>query len=376
MSLTVPIEMIKEINPHSGFINMKSRFGGKTVKGLWYTNENRSYLIDQLYSLLTNSDFVQDTIQAVDTNSKPMDLVKQFKPIKPVLGQRIQVLIEAWKLPYREDHSIHNPVMELSNINCEFLTTTAATIIQSPDCVLKGYYNHDPNTGKHDDPEWEYGAASWADGTWHPEHLFTQSKRNEANPYWVPVSVTFDTNPPPGDDASIYGDRPTAFHPRAQHYNPSRANVTQPTPRQKNVASGLGRREQFVPTQDRLPMTRPTLAAANRIDPKYVDIPNIQDLLLESSYPYDGNDSFSKTYHTQEQVYAPGPGPGNRYRYDFYGDRGFSTGGTFPRWQTSVNDRPYERNVSEGLRAGGTDDRRTQRPSGYNMSALTTKSSY
>ena len=64
--------MIKEINPHSGFINMKSRFGGKTVKGLWYTTENRVYLIDQLYSLLTNIDFVRDTL---DVESKPMDLV-------------------------------------------------------------------------------------------------------------------------------------------------------------------------------------------------------------------------------------------------------------------------------------------------------------
>jgi hypothetical protein len=118
------------------------------------------------------------------------------------------------------------------------------------------------------------------------------------------------------------------------------------------------------------------LASAKNIDPKFVDVPNIKDLLEESSYPYIGSDAFSRTYHVEDQQYAPGPGPGNRYRYDFYGKGGFSGGGTFPRWQYSVDDRPYERNNSEGLRDGGTDDRRVQRPSGYNMSALTTKSSY
>jgi hypothetical protein len=386
MSLLVPPEMAKSINSSSGFLVRSSSFGGKNLKGLFYTIENRKYLVDQLYSLLTNRDFVQDTISSIEktlendtlrTKAKQsVALIKLFTPIKPILVDRIQVLIEAWKLPNREDHAIHNPILELSLVNQEFLVTTAKTIIQSPDCIVTDYYDIDPNTLKVDAPEWDYGAASWADGTWHPEHLFTQSKRNRANVYWVPMNVTFDTNPPVGDDWKKYGDRPTAFHPRAQHYNPDRAKVALPTPAQKNVqlVNQQNRRERF--TDGMPPISRAGISSISAINPKYRDIPNIQDLLEEQSYPYNGSDGFSKFYHVEDQVYAPGPGPGNRYRYDFYGQGGFSDGGTFPRWQYSVDDRPYQRDNSEGLREGGSSDRRTQRPSGYDMSALTTKSFY
>ena len=388
MSLIVPPEMIKEINPNSGFINMRSQFGSKNLKGLFYTSENKRYIVNQLYKLITNKDFVQDTIVSLSTNASErqiIELVNQFKDILPILNQRIQVLIEAWTLPYREDHAIKNPVMELSLVNQEFITTTATTFIQSPDCIMVDYYTTDPNTGNKDTSEWDYGASSWTDGTWHPEHLFTQSNRNRDNPYWTPINVTFDTTPALGDAA--YNNRPTAFHPRAPHYNKSRSEIVQPTPRQKNVTKPVksvqsGRaglyREDFSSLDDteQLPVMRPSISSASQISPMYIDTPNIQDLLEEQSYPYIGSDEFSKSYHVNNKLYAPGPGPGNRYRYDFYGKGGFSGGGTFPKWQYSMNDRPYERNTSEGLREGGSSDRRVQRPAGYDMTALTNKSSY
>lgn len=383
MSLLVPPEMVKAINPSSGFLTMNSLYGGKNLKGLFYTNDNRKYLVDQLHSLLTNQDFVQDAISSIvktaeddrlKTGAKQsLELTRLFKPIKPIISERIQVLVEAWELPRREDHTIRNPILELSLVNQEFLVTTAKTMIQSPDCIIPDYYDVDPNTLRVDAPEWDYGAASWTDGTWHPEHLFTQSKRNRANVYWVPTNITFDTNPPIGDDWKTYGDRPTAFHPRAQHYNPNRSKVSQPTPLQKNVQLSFPKRENFT---DGIPMTRPNISAANKINPKYRDVPNIQDLLEEQSYPYIGANGFSEKYHVEDQTYAPGPGPGNRYRYDFYGQGGFSGGGTFPRWQYSMDNRPYEKNNSEGLREGGSGDRRVQTPGGYDMSALTTKSYY
>jgi len=92
--------------------------------------------------------------------------------------------------------------------------------------------------------------------------------------------------------------------------------------------------------------------------------------LIEPSYP------IVKTESGSSAKYAPGPGPGNRYRYDFYGKKGFSGGGTFPRWQYSMNDRAYDRDARESLREGGQSDRRVQSSRGYNMAALITKSSY
>jgi len=375
MSLLVPPEMVKAINPSSGFLIIGSNYGGKNLKGLFYTLENRRYLANQLYSLLVNREFVLDCIQSIDktltsdtlkTGAKQsIELVNQFKPIKPIIDQRIQVLIEGWRLPAREDHAIKNPIMELSLVNQEFLVTTAKTFIQSPDCIINDYYDIDPNTNQIDAPEWDYGAASWTDGTWHPEHLFTQSKNNRANVYWTPTNITIDTNPPPGDNWKKYSIRPTAFHPRTNHYNSNRSKVVQPTKRQYTVKN---RSEDFT--------DRPNISDAQQIDPNFVDVPNIQDLLEEQSYPYIGVDGFSKIYGVADKLYAPGPGPGNRYRYDFYGKGGFSGGGTFPRWQYSVNDRPYEKNNKESLREGGNSDRRVQRTNGYDMSALTTKSYY
>jgi hypothetical protein len=79
-----------------------------------------------------------------------------------------------------------------------------------------------------------------------------------------------------------------------------------------------------------------------------------------------------------DPMYGPGPGPGNRYMYDFYGDGGFSKGGLFPAWQYTVNNREYDRHPEEGLRDGGSNDRRVNsaRRTGYDMSALISKSTY
>ena len=366
MSLLIPEVIIRSINPHSGFINSSSEFGGKTVKGLFLLQQNEKFLVQSIYNLLVSKEYVQDVIEIDGTSKQSLTLVESFKPLRPIIAERIRVLIESWQLPHREDHATRNPVQQLAMVNQEFIFTTSRTFIQSPDMLVPNYYDIDPLSGQVDAPEWDYGTASWADGTWHPEHLFTQSKRNRANVYWVPVNVTWDTNPPPGDY------NPTAFHPRTQHYNPSRAKSVQGPRRDPQ------KREQFVQSRDQEampPVGRKDLVRAGRVS-KDFDTPNITDLLEERSYPYIGKDVFSETYHLEDKKYAPGPGAGNRYRYDFYGDHGFTTGGTIPRWQTSVNDRPIQRNISEGLREGGSGDRRVQRPHGYDMSALTSKSSY
>ncbi len=98
-----------------------------------------------------------------------------------------------------------------------------------------------------------------------------------------------------------------------------------------------------------------------------------------------------------------GRGPGNRYKhlalpdlealgyaseerrgddrglYNNTGSSGrrgrFANGGQFPFWQTTMHQRPYDRDNSEGLQDGGTSDRRVQPVRGYNMTDLTRKSS-
>lgn len=431
MSLLVPQEIIKTINPHSGFISISSKYGGKNVRGLFLLHENRVFIANQLYKMLTNERFVRDQVESMqaaqsssfslldrdksDTSNHTLigqrrvkQLVQMFRGTQAVIFPRVRVLIEGWPLPYREDSTVKNPVQQLSLINQEFLLTTARSIVQTPDCLVAGYFDTDPDTQKRDAPEWEYGAASYADGTWHPEHLFTQSDRNRENPYWIPDLVPFDTNPPPGDDVSLtrgVKDRATTFHPRMAHYPgpPSKQEHfdQQPTRRapqpskqpSKPVHPALqrARQERFIPEyepdttdyDDETPPLYPDLESGERLSRKSSDeslhglLQQETDEQLETtSYPYAGHNSFSDTYHMQDYKYAPGPGPGNRYKYDFYGEGGFSGGGTFPRWQYSMNNREYQRDNSEGLREGGISDRRVQTGHGYDMSRLWSKSTY
>lgn len=350
MSLLVPPQFVKDINRFSGFISISSKYGNKSTKGLFLTVENKNYLINELYKLLCNREYVSHIVSGLDHYTEieqNTDLHKRFVKCRKQLEIMIPDIIVDWMLPYREDKAIKNPIQELSLINKDFLDTTARTLIQNPESVIPDFYEYDPQTEIHHKEEWGYGASSYSDGTWHPEHLFTESERNRQNPYWIPVEVSFDTNPPG-----------SPFHPRNDHYNLRSRNAGCKQPDQ---------RETFI--------ANPTTTSwddLNRIDqlhPNFQDIPSLIDYLEEPDYPIFNNGKANLPY-------APGPGPGNRYAYDFYGDKGFSSGGTFPRWQYSMNHRYYDRDNSDGLREGGRSERRIQRPNGYDMSALTSKSSY
>jgi len=337
MSLIIPSEIKNSINPTSGYVKYNSKFGKKNLKGLFICPENIDYLVKELFTLITCEQYVSEANKNVDTYTDSVyhydDLHIQFKKCRNQLNAQIRELVEEWKLPYEDEKVLLNPVQQLHQENYSFLTTSAKTIIQNPHTLIHDIYMTDPYTKKHDAPEWSYGAASYSDGTWHPEHLFTESKQNRANPYWQPLEVTFDTNPPDGP-----------FH---THHN----------------------------MEDRYsPGVEPCNMLEKMMNNVEDDCINGDDL----NYPYTTNS------HGDITNYTDGAGPGNRYMYDHYGDytncsksrRGFSKGGTFPRWQYSVNHRPYQRNIDEGLSEGGNADRRIQRPSGYDMSALLSKSTY
>jgi hypothetical protein len=338
--LLVPQEIRRAINHNSGYISSNSKYGRKNLKGLFLLDENRQYLAKELFSLITSPEYVKDTMIASGMPIAGLaTLLKRFQPA--AVANRIQELIEGYPLPYREDELPGNPVLQLSNLNKDFLLITSKTLIASPDSLVIGYYDIDPDSGNTDIVEWDYGAASYSDGTWHPEHLFTESKRNRANPNWKPFEVNFDTNPPAGIS---HARRP----PRGQiHYRMDESKDFKRTKYEPH------NKEQFIPVpgDNGRGYLVDQLSGTTRTELAPID--NIFDLVSEP---------------------LQAPGPGNKYRYDHWGDNGFSTGGTFPRWQTSVNDRPYQRDTAETLREGGTSDRRVQRPHGYDMSALRSKS--
>jgi len=215
----VPPEIKKDINKYSGYLAPSSKYAKKNLKGLFQLTENKNYLAKELYLLITNRQYVKDNMidtvndeTAVVTGfgngspyySKLDNLLKEFAKQRTRIPNLIDTMIESYQLPFQEDLDILNPIMQLHNVNLDFLITTSKHIIQSPQNLVPSLADINPDTGKNESMiEYDYSAASYADGVWHPEHLFTNSKRNRENPYWVPLEVNIYSDP----DAKGVGHR-------------------------------------------------------------------------------------------------------------------------------------------------------------------------
>jgi hypothetical protein len=319
--LVIPKEFKTVINPLSGYINSKSQFYGKTARGLFMYPSNIQYLQTETESMLTFAPYVSAVLEKTDTpagKTTVSRLVDGFKQYDYRVFTMIQQAIPKYKFPYAEESLIKNPVMQLHKINRDFILDFSKDLILSPTCVIYDFNDYDPDTGTRDDVEWDYGASAYSDGTWHPEQLFSNSKNNKKEGYWVPGDVLFDTDPP---------GQP--FHPRDNYYGLKSRH-------ERTLYSGSGR-------------GAPGSYKAGGV---------LKDL--------------------KSEVGSPGPGAGNKYKYDTYSARGFKTSnGLFPRWQhPSQGVKLYQKNIDEGLLGGGRDDRRVQFTRKYNLSHLIEKSTY
>lgn len=256
--LVIPPEIKSNINKWSGYINQSSIYSGKNLKGLFRTEENKLYLIRELYSLLTNFKYVFDNLpESIFNNVKyTRKILNVTISKKYFIDNMMNRLLEIYKLPYNEEIPMQNPVLQLSSVNLNFLVETSKNIIGN-------ISNLDPLSNRVNENntielgEYDYDPSSYSDGVWRPEDLFINCKRNRDNPYWKPLEV------------NIYSDP-----------------------------------------------------------------------LLPENYNMVGH----------------------KYNNPIYG----KTKSQIPQWQSTVNNREYDYDNSLGLRDGGNDDRRTQRPSGYN----------
>ena len=192
--------------------------------------------------------------------------------------------------------------------------------------VLIYYENMNEETGELEDAEYSYSAASYADGVWRPEHLFTQSQRNRENPYWSLNRTEFSDSPNargPGNKWKRVGD----YKDERNLYDADNYS---------NSAE-----EAYEKLYDNLTP-----------DDIYK-----QDLMAEHGY---------MDYEEMENTHVPVRPPNRKSR--------FSQGAQIPFWQSTVNTRHYERDPN-GLREGGRSDRRVQSAAGYDMRTLTNRSS-
>jgi len=381
MSYVVPPEYTRDISKHSGYINSRSVWAGKTVKGLWRAPPNVKYLTEQLYYLVSHPQYVHDHSEASSsigldiaseeqsnyvadgvkrgisrpklrgepfrtTQTAPTrrayEIAKNFKNARAQFNEMVPNMIEEYVMPYTEDMKTKNPVIELHHINLDFLTTSAEMLVQNPASMIEKFRTWNDDTGEYiEGSDYTYSAESWNDGTWHPEHLFTKSKANRAAGYWQPRETTFYNGPIgyPGQ-----ADAETAAIRRADELSAS--------------GSTSMLREDMVDDWD---VTETGgRGPGNRY--KHLALPDLEAL----GHADDNRRGDDRGLYNNTEDYPPGKS-GRRGR--------FANGGQFPFWQTTMHQRPYDRNNSEGLKEGGNADRRVQTTRGYNMTALTRKSS-
>lgn len=183
----VPPELRKDINPYSGWL--VGVYSKKTLKGLFLTECNKKYLVRELYTLLQSKQYIKDTIG----DSTKVGL---FRRSRPLLMRIVPDIMQSWPIPHNEDLKIANPIMQLSNLNQDFLLTTSKAYLESPDTLFSDVWHHDPETNTKTVGESDYDNSSWSDGTWHPEHLFTNTAENRNTRYWSPVEVNIPSSGP------------------------------------------------------------------------------------------------------------------------------------------------------------------------------------
>lgn len=226
--LLIPLEYERDINIHSGFLTSDSTYSKKTVKGLFKAEPNVKYLCRQLFKLLTSSKYIDDVlgshmekldyynssarsasnrygnIGAPHKNQiKPAaGLASMFQSHKNVIIDVCEELVLEYKLPYDNELSVRNPVVELAIINKKFLIDHADGFIKSPDSIISNYFEINPDTNQDESKvHANFSASSYSSGVWKPEDLFLNVNLNKEDgvkkPSWTPVSVEFDTDPNP-----------------------------------------------------------------------------------------------------------------------------------------------------------------------------------
>lgn len=227
--LVVPPEIKSDINTYSGYLKPSSIYADRPLKGLFLAPVNIKYIGDQIYSLITNATYVSRNLpdesndyldtgapnyrdqlrshgkhdssvgfgnRAGGARARKIDtLIAGFKRNYGLLQDVVPDMVRDHVLPKPEDLPIANPVMQLSQTNLNFIQESATNFIMVPHSLIANADRISPDTGAVETGESEYDASSWSDGSWHPEHLFTNKARNRHNNYWTPIEVNYESSP-------------------------------------------------------------------------------------------------------------------------------------------------------------------------------------
>ena len=261
--------------------------------------------------------------------------------------------------------------MQLHHVNKTFIKNTIKNIKNSPSFYYKKPIKH----------EYKYDKSSYADGFWHPEHLFTNSNRNRNNAYWKPLQIGFHTGGPNykgewGTPGVING----VMEGYEYNKNP-KLNLMNSLIMNKYDSESIDdfnkkkqKRETYI-NKESWPSIPPS-----KLGPQLYK--KVLNKVSGSEYipnSLDPNLLYPKSRGVRRSSKPGfGPGPGHRYQYNFYGmGKGFTKSKIFPPWQYYPQYRHHERNISETLAEGGRSDRRIATwTRGFNMTPLRSKPHY
>lgn len=365
--LLIPPEMAKDI-VSSFYLKPGSKYGAKNNKGLFLTPENYQFLGERVYNNITNLGYVQNLIRLdqnfnlphLNSDMKVKIMIEKFKGNKSHIVKSVYLMVKTNRMPYKEELTTQNPIEQLHFMNLQFIDTNSKNIVSEPSGFIKNFYSINPETGKDESNlRFELDPASYSDGTWHPEFLFTNTQLNKADPvYWTEENVQLDST-----------QGATGLNHK---YNTTTYGKTGYGMRNSTLAIKLMPETKELQNLRKQGMDNLSnddyYFLANQPNNSWRNIDDLKATL------YNGDSGKTENFSNQGSNYGPNngmsydqpridPRTGKPQRYDMFEANGLeladniqprkNNGGQFPIWQYSMDYRPYDRS-NEGLREDGS----------------------
>lgn len=334
MNLIICPEMKRDINKYSGFFNASSRFAKKDLKGLFFTLENKKYLNKELYQLITCLKYIEDNLPDDSIDDIPKSLGTHDSPIygynnKSRYMSKSKRIMNAF---------IKNKLM-LDKVMFGLIEAQQMPFQEDLGTLSPVQQLHSVNM--------DFLVKTSRDLIQSPQNLIYSFNNVNPDTGVNEDAIEYDYTAESYSDG-VWKPEMLFLNSHRNKKNPNWVNL------EVNIYSDPD---------------------AQGVGHKYNDqIYNrgTQDY-YKSKFAYDGTPKGSSKCGKGAKGYNQNVYLGNSQ--DKYKNQGCSFG-QFPLFQTSVNKRFYDRTDTGGYRDGGIDDRRVQKPHGYNMESLLKKSSY
>lgn len=191
MNLLVPPEIKRDLTAN-GVLRIDSKYRPYNLKGLIYSDINNVYCTKQIWGMLNNEEVVSQYLPNAATwmsliRRMPYnEFAKKISTISPFINGNTTGFQKSARSIYI-DEKAPNLVMGLHQWNVEYIRNSVDTYLYAPNTLFEDYYNYN-EFGQFDKTmRADFDNGSFMDGTWHPESIFTNTAKNRANPYWVPI---------------------------------------------------------------------------------------------------------------------------------------------------------------------------------------------